>query len=94
MEIKNKAYGNKSMFYIEQNGKTVARMEYTIPGPGRLMVEHTEVDEVLKGKGAGTQLFLHMAEYARANHLKVSSHCSFTSAMFQRKPEYSDILYK
>ncbi|MBS1920411.1 MAG: N-acetyltransferase [Bacteroidetes bacterium] len=94
MQIQNKKVGDNGMFYIEQDGKVVAKMIYSMPVPGKMIIEHTEVDESLKGKNIGMQLFLHMAENARANHLMVIPHCAFTAALFKKKPEYSDVLLK
>ncbi|MGH2564592.1 MAG: GNAT family N-acetyltransferase [Ginsengibacter sp.] len=94
MLIQNKKIGNKGKFYVEQDGKTVAEMVYTMPSPDKMIVEHTEVDDTLKGKGVGVKLFHQMIEYVRANNIKVIPLCPFTNAMFKKKPEYSDVLYK
>ncbi|HWC53798.1 MAG TPA: GNAT family N-acetyltransferase [Chitinophagaceae bacterium] len=94
MEIQNKKVGTKGMFYIEQDGDIVAKMVYSMPAPEKMIVEHTEVDDSLRGKNVGMQLFHHMVEYARANNIKVIPLCPFTNAMFKKKPEYSDVLDK
>ena len=94
MLIQNKKVGTKGMFYIEQDGKTVAKMVYSMPAPDKMIVEHTEVDDSLRGKNVGMQLFHHMVDFARTNNIKVVPLCPFTNAMFKKKPEYSDILYK
>ena len=94
MQIQNKKIGTKGMFYIEQEGKIVAEMIYSMPLPEKMIVEHTEVDESLRGKNIGMQLFLHMIEYVRTNHIKVVPLCPFTNSVFKRKPEYADVLYE
>ena len=94
MLIQNKKIGTKGMFYIEEDGKKVAEMVYTMPSSDKMIVEHTEVDDSLKGKNIGKQLVHHMVEYARTNHLKVIPLCPFTNAIIKRTPEYQDILYK
>lgn len=94
MLIQNKQVGKKGMFYIEQDGKVLAEMVYTMSSPEKMIIEHTEVDDSLKGKNIGLQLFLYMVEYARTNNIKVVPYCPFTSAMFKKKPEYADVLYK
>ncbi len=92
MLIQNKKVGTKGMFYIEQDGKKVAEMIYTMPSPEKMIVEHTEVDEILKGKNIGKQLVHHMGEYARSHNIKVIPLCPFTKSVIDRTPEYSDIL--
>ncbi|HVT86074.1 MAG TPA: GNAT family N-acetyltransferase [Chitinophagaceae bacterium] len=94
MQIENKKIGTKGMFYIEQEGNIVAKMVYSMPDPGKMIVEHTEVDDSLRGKNVGMQLFHHMVDFARTNNIKVIPLCPFTNAMFKKKPEYSDVLYK
>lgn len=94
MLIQNKLVGKKGMFYVEQDGKIVAEMVYTMSSPEKMIVEHTEVDDSLKGKNVGMQLFNQMIEYARTNNIKVVPYCPFTAAMFKKKPEYADVLYK
>ena len=94
MLVQNKKVGTKGMFYIEQDGKIVAEMVYTMPSPDKMIVEHTEVDDALRGKNIGMQLFLAMIEYVRANNIKVVPLCPFTNSVFKRKPEYSDVLFK
>ena len=94
MLIQNKKVGTKGKFYIEQNGKTVAEMVYSMPSPDKMIVEHTEVDDALKGKNIGKQLVHHMVEFARANNIKVIPLCPFTNAIIKRTPEYQDVLFK
>ena len=94
MLIQNKKVGTKGMFYVEQDGKIVAKMVYSMSSPEKMIVEHTEVDDTLKGKNVGMQLFHHMVEFARTNNIKVVPFCPFTNAMFKKEPENADVLYK
>ena len=92
MQIENKKTGNKGSFYIEQDGETVAEMVYTMPSADKMIIEHTEVSEKLKGQNVGNKLVLHAVEYARANNIKIIPLCPFTNSVFKRKPEYGDVL--
>ena len=94
MLIQNKKVGNKGKFYVEQDGRIVAEMVYSMPSPDKMIVEHTEVDESLQGKNIGKQLVHHMVEFARANAIKVIPLCPFTNAVIKRTPEYQDVLFK
>lgn len=78
MEIQNKKVGNKGTFYIEKDKKIFAEMIYNMPSPDRMIIEHTEVDDTLKGKNIGKQLVHHMIEYARTNNIKAIPLCRFT----------------
>jgi predicted GNAT family acetyltransferase len=94
MLILNKKVGTKGMFYIEQDGKILAEMVYTMPSADKMIIEHTEVDDSLRGKNVGNQLVHHMVEYARTNNIKVVPLCPFTNSVFKKKPEYADVLFK
>lgn len=94
MEIQNKKVGNKGIFYIEKDRKIIAEMIYNMPSPDKMIIEHTEVDDTLKGKNIGKKLVHHMVEYARSNNIKVIPLCTFTSSVIKRTQEYADILYE
>jgi predicted GNAT family acetyltransferase len=93
MLIKNKKVGTKGMFYVENDGNILAEMTYSMPSPEKMIIEHTEVSDELKGQNAGYQLVHTAVEYARANNVKIVPLCPFANAVFKKKPEYADVLY-
>lgn len=92
MIIQQQDNGKKGSFYIEENGKRLAEMVYTWAGEKVFIVEHTEVDGSLEGKGIGKQLVHHMVEFARSKDLKVIPLCPFTKAVLDRTPEWQDVV--
>jgi len=94
MKIENKKVGNKGIFYVEKDKKIVAEMIYNMPSADKMIIEHTEVSEALKGQGAGAQLVHEAVEYARANNIKIIPLCPFANSVFKKKPEYADVLVK
>lgn len=95
MNIQQRKDGTKGAFYIEENGKQLGEMTYSMGGPSLMIIDHTEVDDVLKGKNAGLQLLNKAVDYARANQLKIMPLCPFANAMFKKKAvEYADVLHK
>lgn len=92
MEIRHAQTGNKGTFYVEDaNGKKIALMTYSMAGTGRMIIDHTEVDDVLKGKGAGKQLVQAAVDYARKNNLKILPLCPFARSVFERVREFDDV---
>ena len=92
MLIQHKKVGTKGMFYVETDGNILAEMVYTMPADNKMIIEHTEVSDELRGKNAGNQL-VHMAvEYARTHSIKIIPLCPFANAVFKKKPEYADVL--
>ena len=95
MEIQNKRIGTKGIFYIEKDKSTVAEMVYTMPSDQVMIIEHTEVNESLKGQNVGTKLVKNAVEFARKNNLKIIPLCPFTLSVFKRHPEqYADVWLK
>ncbi len=92
MLIQNKKISGKGMFFAEQDGKVLAEMVYTMPSPDKMIIEHTEVSDELKGKNVGNQLVHTAVEFARANNIKIIPLCPFANAVFKKKPEYADVL--
>lgn len=91
MEIKQSENGNKGAFFIEVDGKREAEMTYSIAGTGRIIIDHTEVSDKLKGMSAGKQLVAAAVTHARKNKLKVLPLCPFARAVFERTREYNDV---
>jgi len=93
MLIQHKQSGSKGHFFVQSNGKILAEMVYTMPSPEKMIIEHTEVDDELRGQNVGLQLVMTAVEYARTHHLKIIPLCPFTNSVFKKKPEIADVLY-
>lgn len=92
MLIQHKQGKAKSMFYVEEDGKILAEMVYSMPNPDKMLIEHTEVDESLSGKGIGKQLVYAAVEYARTNNIRIIPLCPFAKSVFDRVKEWQDVL--
>ena len=92
MLIQHKLVGNKGLFYVGQEGAILAEMVYSKPSDDKIIIEHTEVDPSLEGKGVGKQLVATAVEYARTHKLKLIPLCPFTKAVIARTKEYQDVL--
>jgi predicted GNAT family acetyltransferase len=81
----------KLLFFIEEDGKKIARM-YADEHPPILTAIHTEVLPEGEGKGLAKQLLLAMVKYAREGSMQVVAQCPYVRAQFERRPEeYADI---
>lgn len=92
MLIQHKKTGGKGAFYVEQDGALLAEMSYTMPSDDKMIIDHTEVDESLSGKGVGKQLVHSAVEYARTHHIKIIPLCPFAKATLDRVKEWQDVL--
>jgi uncharacterized protein len=92
MEIQQKDDGKGGMFFIELNDKIVAELAYSWRGNDRIIIEHTEVDDILKGKGAGKELVAKSVEFAREKGIKIVPLCPFAKSVIGKTKEFQDVL--
>ncbi len=92
MDIQLEQSDTRGSFFIEQEGKRVAFMEFSKAGTDRIIISHTEVSDVLRGKNAGKQLVAAAVDYARKNKIKIVPLCPFARSVFDKVKEYSDVL--
>ena len=92
MLIQHKQNGSKGFFFVGEEDKPLAEMTYTMPAADKMIIEHTEVSDELRGKNVGYQLVHTAVEYARANTIKIIPLCPFANSVFKKKPEFHDVL--
>ncbi len=85
--------GHRGAFVWMQDGKRLAEMTYTVAGT-RVIIDHTDVDDALRGTGAGAKLVAAAVEWARAENARLLPLCPFARSVFDKTPEYSDVLVK
>jgi predicted GNAT family acetyltransferase len=91
-KIQNEFDGKSGTFFLEIDGKRLAIMNYSMPDNKNMIVEHTEVDDSLKGQGIGKKLVIKLVEHARENQIRVRSFCPFVTSVLNRNEEWQDIL--
>ena len=92
MLIQHKQVGSKGMFYVGQDGAILAELVYSMSSPEKMIIEHTEVSDELKGQNVGFLLVSTVVQYARDHHIKVIPICPFAKAVIDKKPEFQDVL--
>lgn len=79
-------------FYIEAEGMIQAQMTFVFAGSERIIIDHTEVQPGNEGKGYGKQMVSAAVDYAREKHIKILPLCPFAKSVFDRTPEFRDVL--
>jgi predicted GNAT family acetyltransferase len=92
MLVQHKNDGSKGMFFVEADGNILAEMTYTKPSEQKMIIDHTEVSDELRGKNVGAQLVHTAVDFARTHNIKIIPLCPFASSVFKKKPEYADVL--
>ena len=91
LDIQHQRAGHKGAFVIEREGKRLAEMTYSMAGT-RAIIDHTTVDDALRGTGASRKLVEAAVQWARAAKLKILPLCHFAKSVFDKTPAYADVL--
>ncbi|NCI46806.1 GNAT family N-acetyltransferase [Sediminibacterium soli] len=92
-EIQHETTEKGGSFYYEKDGKRLAEMVYVLAGAHKMIIEHTEVGESLKGQGVGKKLLETLVMYVREKGIKVVPLCPFAKATFDKVKEWQDVLF-
>ena len=91
MPIRHERSGHRGAFVVERDGKRLAEMTYTVAGT-RVIIDHTTVDDALRGTGTGGKLVEAAVQWARAEKVKLLPLCPFARSVFDKTPQYADVL--
>ncbi|MEZ5009111.1 MAG: GNAT family N-acetyltransferase [Chitinophagales bacterium] len=78
-------------FYLK-NDQTLAEMTFSKAGSELIIIDHTEVDDSLRGQGIGRKLLDKIIEMVRANNLKVLPLCPYVKSVFDKDASIRDVL--
>ncbi len=93
MTVEHQTNQKKGLFFILENDKHQAEMTYTYAGDDKIIIDHTEVYPGNEGRGLGKMLVKAAVEFAREKHLKILPLCPFAKNVFDKSPDYSDVLF-
>ena len=90
--VEHEEAASKGAFYIDKAGQRVAEMTYSRTNATMVIIDHTEVDDSLRGEGVGRQLLEALVAWARSSGTKVLPLCPFAKAQFDKDPSIRDVL--
>lgn len=91
--IQHERNGHRGAFFLERDGERLAQMTYTVAGT-RVIIDHTDVDERLRGTGMGRKLVDAAVQWARQENARLMPLCPYAKSVFDKTPDYSDVLVK
>jgi uncharacterized protein len=91
--IQHEHSGHRGAFFLERDGERLAQMTYTVAG-SRVIIDHTDVDDRLRGTGTGRKLVEAAVEWARQEKTQLMPLCPFAKSVFDKTPAYKDVLAK
>ena len=82
----------RGAFYLARDGKRVAELTYSRVNDRMVIIDHTEVDPTLGGRGIGRRLLDAAVGWARATGTRFKVVCPYARAQFARDPSIRDVL--
>ncbi len=73
-------------------GQLLAEVTFPVSGENTVDINHTFVDESLRGQGMAGQLLQRAADRIRQDGKRAVPTCSYAIRWFEKHPEYADIL--
>ena len=79
------------IFALDEQGKLVAEVTFPI-SEGAADIDHTFVDQSLRGQGVAGQLLDAAVRQIRMEGLRAKATCSYAAKWFKEHPDQSDLL--
>lgn len=79
-------------FYVAFDGKHEAKMTFVFAGEKQMIIDHTEVNPGNNGKGYGKKMVTAAVDFARENDIRIIPLCPFAKSVFDKSPEFQDVL--
>ena len=90
INLQSDAKGGKA--FIGEATDTKAEMTYSQTGDQLIIIDHTWVDDSLRGQGVGRKLLDKLVHHAREKEWKVIPLCPYAKSVFQKDEEIRDVL--
>ena len=81
-----------SFFVLNEVDKRIAEMTYSWAGKDRIIIDHTEVSDDLRGEGVGKMMVEAAVNYAREKGISIIPLCPFAKSVFDKTPDLRDVL--
>lgn len=82
----------RGTFFVAKQGIRLAQMTYSRASDNLVILDHTEVDDRLRGLGVGRKLLDALVGWARETGTKLIVTCPYAKAQFERDPSIRDVL--
>lgn len=89
-DVRHISSGARGAFVVERGGQRLAELTYTVAG-ARVILDHTHVEDALRGTGTGAKLVAAAVQWARAGGRKLMPLCPFAKSVFDKTASYADV---
>ena len=93
IQVNVKEEQNKGMAYVaNEKGEVLAEMTYSRANNDLLIIDHTGVQDVLRGMGVGRKMLDALVEMARKEGSKILPLCPYAKSVFDKDDSIADVL--
>jgi len=89
--VEHEETAGRGAFFIAREGVRLAEMTYTRTDATSIIVDHTEVHDLLRGQGVSRTLLDALVAWARATRTRVMATCPYARAQFEKDPSIRDV---
>lgn len=87
-------YNKNQIALLDENDRVIAEVTFPDVDADTVDIDHTFVDDSLRGQGVAGKLMEAAARYLRENQKKAALTCSYAVKWFEKHPEYDDVVKK
>ncbi|GEK32748.1 GNAT family N-acetyltransferase [Kurthia sibirica] len=87
-------YDTNRFYYDDENGKNLAEITMSTVDDDTIIIDHTWVDNSLRGQGIAAQLVKQVVDFARQSNKLIMPLCPFAKEEFSKNEDYEDVLKK
>jgi predicted GNAT family acetyltransferase len=91
LEVRHEEAGGRGAFFIAGEGRRIALQTYRRIDPQHVVIDHTEVDPSLQGRGIARRLLDAAVAWARATGTRVAATCPYARAQFGKDRSIRDV---
>ena len=70
------------IYMNDENGKMIAEVTFPNLDDNTIVIDHTFVDDSIRGQGIAAKLMLEVIDYAKSNNKKIKATCSYAVKWF------------
>lgn len=84
---------HNKIFMNDSSGKIIAEVTFPNFDNNTIIIDHTFVDDSLRGQGIAAKLMLEVVKYAKSNNKKIKASCSYAVKWFEKNREKYNNIY-
>jgi uncharacterized protein len=92
IEVEHAEADGRGAFFVGRGGVRVAQMTYSRTTHDLVIIDHTEVDDSLRGMGVARKLLDAAVAWARETKTRVMATCPYAKAQFEKDESIRDVL--